>query len=61
MGLKVLRYDDSILSPLDEDGKKAYIKNKKNFGTIDFKLFEKPNNSWAVPLVTGHKYRVSRG
>jgi len=61
MGLKILRYDDSILSPLDEDGKKAYIKDKKNFGTIDFKLFAKPNNSWAAPLVTGHKYRVSWG
>ena len=38
-----------------------YDKTKKNFSAIPFKLSGNPSNGWAVPFVTGHKYRVHWG
>jgi hypothetical protein len=42
---------------------KEFLEDKKhkNFAKILFKMIGKPNNGWAVPFVTGHKYRVHWG
>jgi len=61
MGLKILRWDDSIIGNMTPEELEAYVDDRKNFGTIPFKIFEKPSSSWTMPLVTGHKYRVSWG
>lgn len=38
-----------------------YVENKDNFATVNFKDKLKPSNGWAVPFVTGHKYRFHFG
>ena len=61
MGFKILRYDDSIVGEMTSDDLVAYHGTRSNFGTILFKEKTNPGNSWTMPLVTGHKYRVHWG
>ena len=59
MGLKVLQYDDSIINPMNETEKQAYIDDRSNYGSFNWKF--KPSKNWAQPFVTGHKYKISWG
>lgn len=45
---------------MDKDTLKAFLLDRKkaNFTIMPFKSKLNPNNGWAVPFVTGHKYRV---
>jgi len=45
MGLKVLQYDDSIISPMNETEKEAYIVDRSNYGSFNWKY--KPSKNWA--------------
>ena len=38
MGLKVLQYDDSIISPMNETEKEAYIVDRSNYGSFNWKF-----------------------
>jgi hypothetical protein len=58
MLLKVAKFDDSVTSLLNPDDLTAYKKNTANYGEVFFKPKLNPKNSWAVPFVTGHKYRL---
>ena len=46
---------------MDNETLEAYILNQENYGTIAFKPKLKPKNSWAVPMITGHKYKIHWG
>ena len=35
--------------------------NRTNHGVVNFRPRRDPTNHWAVPIVTGHKYRLSWG
>ena len=59
MGLKLLRYDDEMFA--DDDARDAFILDKENYGTIDFKAKHTPADGWATPFVTGHKYKIHWG
>lgn len=59
MGFKILRYDDSIIN--EYGNKTLYLKKKSNYGSILFKKSLDPSNGWAVPFVTGHKYKIHFG
>jgi hypothetical protein len=61
MGFKVLKYDDDLIGAMDTVAKKAYIDDKSNYGTINFKPDLSPKNAWATPFVTGHKYKIHWG
>lgn len=45
---------------MDKDTLKAFLLDRKktNFTVMPFKNKLNPSNGWAVPFVTGHKYRV---
>jgi len=59
--MKIIRYDDSITSVLNETEHKDYLKDKNNWGTIKFTEKLDPGNSNVVPFVTNHKYRFHFG
>jgi len=61
--MKIAQYDDNQIKALDEKKMKEYLEDKKKkvFSVIPFKMNGKPKNGWAVPFVTGHKYRVHWG
>ena len=55
--MKVTRWDDSLVG----SDKAAYIQglnNDTDISTIVFKVSLDPKNGWAVPYVTGHKYKI---
>lgn len=51
------KYDDSFTSTLTSANLKAYQTNMDNFDQVSYTYYSSPYRSWAVPLVTGHKYR----
>jgi len=59
MGLKILPYDDDLLEA--QEDLDAYILEKSNYGSIDWKLKADPSSGWATPFVTGHKYKLHWG
>jgi hypothetical protein len=59
MGAKILRYDDDFLKK--QKSLKDYKEKKDNYATIIFKLKQNPMNGWAIPFVTGHKYKIHWG
>jgi len=59
MGFKALRWDDDLLAK--QPDKEAYINDESMYGTVLFKEKLDPMNSWPVPFVTGHKYKIHWG
>jgi hypothetical protein len=60
MGFKVLRYDEDVLADYT-NVTTDYIDNKTEYSTLFFKKKLDPSNGWAVPFVTGHKYKIHFG
>lgn len=60
MGFKIIRYDDETITEYGGN-KTEYLADKSNYGTILFKEKLDPMNGWAVPFVTGHKYKIHFG
>lgn len=57
MTMNILPYDNAMVLGLAD--KQAYIDDSANYSGIFWKEKLKPGNSWAVPFVTGHKYRIT--
>jgi len=59
--MKIARFDDYDITntPAERgDAYETYIDNDDNYSLVKFKDKQKPNNGWAMPYVTGHRYRV---
>lgn len=62
MNLKVLRWDDDMF--LENGGtinKTEYLKDHRNYGRFEWKSKLDPMSGWAIPIVTGHKYKIHWG
>ena len=60
MGFKVIRYDDDVIAEYGGN-KTEYVTVKSYHSSFPFKLKLDPSNGWAVPFVTGHKYKFHFG
>jgi hypothetical protein len=60
MGFKVARYDDDLFTTGGYN-RSEYINNITEFADFFFKKKADPSMGWAVPFVTGHKYRIQWG
>jgi hypothetical protein len=58
MPMKFAQYDDATISKMSEEEKKTYLKTESNFSNVPFKAKLDPSSAWAMPFVTGHKYRA---
>ena len=58
MDMKVLQYDDSIVGKMDNVTKKAYELDTTAYSIFPFRPKTNPGNAWAIPIVTGHKYKI---
>jgi len=66
-GLKILPYDDDIINAFNMTMNETtnttelddYKLDRENYATIEWKKVEP--SYWAVPFVTGHKYKVHFG
>lgn len=61
MGLKVLKWDDSITSVMNDTELESYKLNRTNWSTVNFKKFNNPDFSNTAPFILGHKYRIHWG
>jgi hypothetical protein len=62
MRFNVLRYDDDMF--LEGGGtinKTEYLLNETNYGLFEFRPKLDPSAGWAIPIVTGHKYKIHFG
>jgi len=44
---------------MSEDQLEDYLDDRDNYSTKEWKF--KPSKNWAVPFVTGHKYKIHWG
>lgn len=65
MNLKIAKWDADFVATLDAN---ETLKNEtlldeshSTFSRIPWKDKQNPTNGWAVPFVTGHKYRINWG
>lgn len=58
MELKVLKLDQSLLSSMDPITYVNYLNDSASYSVLPFKTRQDPNNGWAVPFVTNHRYKV---
>lgn len=56
MDMKIAKYDDAVMAALPDLA--AYQADTANYGAVFMKEKLSPMKSWAVPFVTGHKYRA---
>jgi len=56
MDMKIARYDDSVMASVTNLA--AWQADTTNYGKVFMKEKLSPMKSWAVPFVTGHKYRA---
>ena len=63
--LYILRNDDSIFTADGETyGTEAYFDHKNNktlMSRFAMRSYQDPRNHWAMPVVSGHKYRLQWG
>ena len=53
-----MKWDDDIISQVNLT---EYLLNISNYAVVPFKEKMRPEKSWAIPFVTGHKYKISWG
>jgi len=56
--MRVVKYDDSIVNSMDDATLEAYLDDVNNFGNYFWKDGSRPDSSWAIPFVTGKKYKI---
>ena len=59
MEMKIARFENSEIAAMKADGTyEEYIDNNDNYSQVEFKIKLLPARGWAMPFVTGHKYRI---
>jgi hypothetical protein len=62
MTMKVAKWDLPIERGFaTEEDRQAHLDDEGNYSVVPFKEKLLPNNAWAMPFVTGHRYRVHWG
>ena len=64
MPMKITKFENSDMSAMKAAGTyDDYVDTLDNYSEVKFKKKLLPINGWAMPFVTGHKYRIhwSRG
>lgn len=59
MNMNILKYDSADIKAMTDQEKADYIADGANYSNMFWKEKLKPSNTWALPWVTGHGYRVT--
>lgn len=57
--MKIIQFDQSILDAAED--LTVYMNDDLNYSKVAYKTKQNPSDGWAVPFVTGHRYRVHWG
>lgn len=55
---KIVKFDDNLYTNTNKSYYLSTRDNVADYSSIPFKMSKDPKNSWAVPFVTGHKYKT---
>lgn len=58
MDMKILKIDGTEWNATDLNATLEYYNTTENYGIIPFKPKLDPMSAWAIPFVTGHKYKI---
>ena len=58
MDMKVIQYDDRIVGTMTNDSLKSYLLDTNNYSIAKMRPKRDPAFSWALPYVTGKKYKI---
>jgi hypothetical protein len=58
MEMKILKYDDDLIDSMNTTTFENYLTLGESYSDVPFKPKKDPSNAWAMPYVTGHKYKV---
>lgn len=55
-----MKYDDAVI-PDNVNGLKTHIEDRENYTKFKWLPKTDPDQTWTLPFVTGHKYKISFG
>ena len=59
MRMKVAKFDTALETEKLADATiQTYLKDEANYGIVPYKDKQLPTNSWTIPYITNHRYRV---
>jgi hypothetical protein len=61
MPLKILKIDGNEWNQTNPNASSEYYANSSSYSIVPFKPKSDPSNAWALPIVTGHKYKLHWG
>ena len=56
--MKILKLDRSTESSMGDEELQTYLDSGENYSIVPYKDKQDPSNAWAMPFVTGHRYRI---
>ena len=59
--MKILPFDIQDIENLSSTDLQDLVDEENNYSVVDWTRNERPSNSWAMPYVTGHRYRSHWG
>mmetsp|Transcript_43947 Transcript_43947/g.42517 ORF Transcript_43947/g.42517 Transcript_43947/m.42517 type:complete len:93 (-) Transcript_43947:422-700(-) len=59
--MKIMKHDDYILQEMLDSDYNAYLLNLEEYSEVVYRKQILPVEGWAIPFVTGHKYKVHWG
>lgn len=57
MPMYIAPWDDMLTQPMNAQSRDLYLNDKTKFGYV-LQSKKNPSKCWAIPVVTGHKYRM---
>ena len=57
----MVKWDDEIVGDMTDDQKQAYLNNLSQHSIVPYRERTNPGDAWAIPVVTGHKYKIFWG
>lgn len=56
--MKIAKLDRSDESAMSDEELDEYLLSNSNYSIVPFKDKLDPTSAWAMPFVTGHRYRI---
>ena len=56
--MKILQYDEPTISAMTANDLDAYKADPNNYSIVPFRPKLDPGNAWAMPFVTGKRYKI---
>ena len=56
--MKIAQLDRTHESAMNDQELEDYLESDSNYSLVPYKDKQDPSNAWAIPMITGHRYRI---